>query len=102
MDEVIKSIYEWVSHQGVGTIMILFALVWTYRRSKSDAETAATALKDAWTHAEIERKARWDDVTETIKGLRSRIEECEKDRRRMWEGMFKLGLRAKPPEDAEE
>lgn len=99
MDEIIKIIFDWLKGQSIGTVMILFALIYMYRKSKNDAAVHANAVKTALEDAEQERKNRWGDVAENMSGLRVRIEECEKDRRRMWQGMFKLGLKVRPDED---
>ncbi len=99
MDEVAKIILDWLKSQSIGTVLILFALIWLYQKSKGDAAQHAESVKGALGQAEAERIERWKYVAESMASLRVRIEECEKDRRKMWQGMFRLGLRAKPNDD---
>lgn len=96
MDQLIHTIIEWCGSQGIGVAMLLFAVWYQNKRSREDRGDKAAEVKTALDAAEHERTARFSSLEATINHLHIRTDECEKDRRQLWQNLFQLGLKATP------
>lgn len=93
MDHLIQTILTWAQNQGIGVAMLLFALWWTTKTAKKEAEDKATVIAAAWVATDKERLERWKANDAILASLTARTELCEADRQRLSSQLFQLAMR---------
>ncbi len=80
MDTTASAIVTWASNQGIGVLMLLFAIYWLNQQNKK----AAADVKAALDVTAQERGARLGLMEQSMGSLVVRVNECEKDRQQLW------------------
>lgn len=95
MDQVITAILGWATSQGVGVLMLVFAIYWLNGENKK----AAAEVKDALDVSHNERQARVDVLAQNITSLTKRVDDCERDRSNLWNQIVSIAKSQQPPKE---
>jgi len=92
MEQLITSIVDWATSQGIGVAMLLAALFFLHNQNKKEAERVKAALGEA----QEERNARLNRMEAEVISLTTRVNDCEKDRQSMWVKIVELAKNQQP------
>lgn len=92
MNDVATSIAAWAANQGIGVVMLIFAIYWLNVQNKK----AAVEVKAALEAASVERNSKFENMKQSMDHLTARVTECETDRRSLWNQIVDLAKKQAP------